>query len=38
MLLGALGGALVPELARAGETERLLAAVRELVESVLRAP
>jgi AcrR family transcriptional regulator len=38
MLLAALGGALVPELARAGETERLLAAVRELVESVLRAP
>ncbi len=38
LLLGALGGEQVPRLARAGETERLLAAVRGLIESVLRGP
>ena len=38
LLLGALSGELVPRMARTGETERALAAVRELVESVLRAP
>ncbi|MFE7800282.1 TetR/AcrR family transcriptional regulator [Nocardia sp. NPDC057440] len=38
LLFGSLGGALVPQLARAGETDRLLGAVRELVEAVLRAP
>ncbi|MEU0500824.1 helix-turn-helix domain-containing protein [Nocardia sp. NPDC005998] len=37
LLLGALGGEQVPRLARAGETDRLLAAVRQLVESVVRA-
>ncbi|MBF6297380.1 TetR/AcrR family transcriptional regulator [Nocardia amamiensis] len=38
LLLGTLSGELVPRMVRAGETDRLLAAVRELVESVLRAP
>ncbi|MEV5832332.1 helix-turn-helix domain-containing protein [Nocardia sp. NPDC052112] len=38
LLLGALGGEQVPRLARAGETERLRAAIRGLVESVLRGP
>ncbi|MGI5217535.1 TetR/AcrR family transcriptional regulator [Nocardia sp. CA-290969] len=37
LLLDALAGATVSELARAGETDRLLAAVRELVDSVLHA-
>lgn len=38
LLLAPLGGELVSQLARAGETERLVAGIRELVESVLRAP
>lgn len=38
LLFGSLGGALVPQMARAGETDRLLGAVRELVEAVLRTP
>ncbi|MFF7939326.1 TetR/AcrR family transcriptional regulator [Nocardia gamkensis] len=38
LLLGALSAELVPAMVRAGETDRLLAAVRELVESVLRTP
>ncbi|WP_280399682.1 TetR/AcrR family transcriptional regulator [Nocardia carnea] len=37
LLLDSLAGATVPELARSGETDRLLAAVRELVDSVLPA-
>lgn len=37
LLLGSLSGELVPRMVRAGETDRLLAGVRELVESVLRA-
>ncbi|WP_228001542.1 TetR/AcrR family transcriptional regulator [Nocardia australiensis] len=36
LLFGALGGPLVQNLARAGETDRLLTAVRELVESVVK--
>ncbi|MFI6218687.1 TetR/AcrR family transcriptional regulator [Nocardia brasiliensis] len=36
LLLAAIGGELVQAMIRAGETERLLDAVRELVESVLR--
>ncbi|MBF6348598.1 MULTISPECIES: TetR/AcrR family transcriptional regulator [Nocardia] len=38
LLLDSLAGATVPELARAGDADRLLAAVRELVDSVLRSP
>ncbi|MEV6137512.1 helix-turn-helix domain-containing protein [Nocardia sp. NPDC051990] len=38
LLLGTLGGEQVSRLARAGEIERLLAAVRQLVQSVLRTP
>ena len=38
ILLGALSTEVVPAMVRAGQTDRLLAAVRELVESVLRAP
>lgn len=38
LLLDSLGGATVPEMARSGDAGRLLAAVGELVDSVLRAP
>ncbi|WP_067814043.1 TetR/AcrR family transcriptional regulator [Nocardia inohanensis] len=38
LLLAPLGGELVPRMVRAGEKDRLLAGVRELVESVLRQP
>ncbi|WP_167475987.1 TetR/AcrR family transcriptional regulator [Nocardia arthritidis] len=38
LLLSILGGEMVPAMARAGKTEPLLHAVREIVESVLRAP
>ncbi|MEV6276501.1 helix-turn-helix domain-containing protein [Nocardia sp. NPDC051832] len=38
LLLAPLGGELVPHLVRAGAADRLLIAVRELVESVVRAP
>ncbi|WP_330256549.1 TetR/AcrR family transcriptional regulator [Nocardia sp. NBC_00565] len=38
LLLAPLGGELVPQMIREGQGERLLAAMRELVESVLRAP
>ncbi|WP_280352510.1 hypothetical protein [Nocardia abscessus] len=38
LLLGALSTEVVPAMVRSGQTDRLLAAVRELVESVLRAP
>ncbi|WP_280436719.1 TetR/AcrR family transcriptional regulator [Nocardia carnea] len=38
LLLDGLAGATVPDLSRAGDVDRLLAAVRELVGSVLRAP
>ncbi|MFI1459870.1 TetR/AcrR family transcriptional regulator [Nocardia carnea] len=38
LLLDSLAGATVPELARSGSVDRLLAAVRELVDSVLRTP
>ncbi|MFI1912546.1 TetR/AcrR family transcriptional regulator [Nocardia sp. NPDC020380] len=38
LLLAPLGSELVPRMVRAGEQDRLLAAVRELVESVLRQP
>ncbi|MEU8899747.1 helix-turn-helix domain-containing protein [Nocardia sp. NPDC048505] len=38
LLLAPLGGELVPQLVRAGAADRLLAAMRELVESVVRAP
>lgn len=38
LLLDSLAGSTVPELARAGHIDRLLAAVRELADSVLRTP
>ncbi|WP_069166428.1 TetR/AcrR family transcriptional regulator [Nocardia altamirensis] len=38
LLLAALGGEMVSAMIRSGETARLLDAIRELVESVLRAP
>ncbi|MFI9502826.1 TetR/AcrR family transcriptional regulator [Nocardia sp. NPDC052566] len=38
LLLAPLGGELVPMMVRAGETERLLAGIREMVDSVLRTP
>lgn len=38
LLLALLGGEQVPALVRAGESDRLLGGMRELVESVLRAP
>ncbi|RJO68350.1 TetR/AcrR family transcriptional regulator [Nocardia panacis] len=38
LLLASFGGELVPTMVRTGESDRLLEAVRELVESVLRAP
>ncbi|MBF6416755.1 TetR/AcrR family transcriptional regulator [Nocardia cyriacigeorgica] len=38
LLLDSLAGATVPDLVRSGETDRVLAAVRALTESVLRVP
>ncbi|WP_431955331.1 helix-turn-helix domain-containing protein [Nocardia lijiangensis] len=38
LLLAPLGGELAPRMVRAGEADRLRAAVRDLVASVLRAP
>lgn len=38
LLLGAIGGELAQTMVRSGETDRLLGAVRELIESVLHAP
>ncbi|WP_194814003.1 TetR/AcrR family transcriptional regulator [Nocardia sp. XZ_19_385] len=38
LLLAPLGGELVPHMVRTGAADRLLTAVRELVESVLRTP
>ncbi|MGW1740225.1 helix-turn-helix domain-containing protein [Nocardia sp. NPDC001965] len=38
LLLDGLAGQTVPDMVRAGETERLLAAVEQQVRSVLRAP
>ncbi|WP_405493509.1 TetR/AcrR family transcriptional regulator [Nocardia sp. NBC_00511] len=38
LLLAPLGSELVPHMIRSGEYDRLLAAVRQLVESVLRQP
>ncbi|MFG1795006.1 TetR/AcrR family transcriptional regulator [Nocardia sp. NPDC049149] len=38
LLLAPLGGEMVSAMVRSGETARLLDAIRELVESVLRAP
>ncbi|MBF6454123.1 TetR/AcrR family transcriptional regulator [Nocardia cyriacigeorgica] len=38
LLLDSLAGPTVPDLVRSGETDRVLAAVRAMMESVLRAP